>query len=235
MNGSGWCSWCWSWCPGLDPDGFCVLADRQEIDGRIRRMRGEAPACAVAAAPPAVEAPAEPAPELAAAQPEPRTILHRFQPDFRGWEVWHEGRQVPAGEVHCAAVGDESGPGWVQRIGADTLRGHVEIRPAGAPLAPAVREPALVVQEAAPVVRETVPVVRSEVPEVLRAGRDGWWRWRVWLDGRPLERVLRAVAGQEGEVVLVVPDVKGLVDVNQLRTETRQGRVEIRPAFGRVA
>jgi len=35
-----WCVGCWSVCPGKDAQGFCLLANRAEIDARIARMHG---------------------------------------------------------------------------------------------------------------------------------------------------------------------------------------------------
>jgi len=56
---------------------------------------------------------------------------------------------------------------------------------------------------------------------------DGAWRYQVFLDGEPLERVWSA-SEERGEVVVILPDEQGYVDVTAPRRVTRRGRVEIR-------
>lgn len=63
-DGAGWCTGCWAWCPGHDPDGFCLLTDRQELSARLARSRppedvpDQAPAPEPAVPPPSAHPPA---------------------------------------------------------------------------------------------------------------------------------------------------------------------------------
>lgn len=107
-----WCVGCMSPCAGKDADGFCLGADRAEIDARIARLRAEA-----------VAAPAEASVEADATC----AFIHRHSGKLGQYVVLLDGE--PQEDVWCASidVAPGSSVGFVQYGSGPTRRGRVEI------------------------------------------------------------------------------------------------------------
>lgn len=119
-----WCSWCAAVCPGHDAEGYCLDADRREIDARLARLREYV----------ARFAEPEPARELAAP-----VTWDANAPGAWRWAVWLDGvkrercvlADAAAGEVTVVLTnerGIEYGCLKDQDDRCETLTGHVEIR-----------------------------------------------------------------------------------------------------------
>lgn len=162
-----WCPGCLTFCPGLDPAGFCLAADRAEIDARARRITdgdparvagpgvaasrpagsGTAVAPAVVGHVPAAEAGRDACGASAGGVSNtPSKYLHRNRERnmYVHGEVWSHGLRLPPERLWCVLAPDSASPylpeGGAQFLGED---GRFETRVGAVELrAAAARAPA---------------------------------------------------------------------------------------------